>query len=78
MTGVSRFYDEYYFRPKVAWRIMKNAMWDAGARKRLYQESVAFLKLRKERKKWAGRAAGKKVIVSVPDVDGGPTPAEQV
>jgi hopanoid biosynthesis associated radical SAM protein HpnJ len=78
MAGVSRFYDEYYFRPKVAWRIMKNAMWDAGARKRLYQESVAFLKLRKERQKWAGRAPEKKVIVSVPDVDGGPTPLEQV
>jgi radical SAM superfamily enzyme YgiQ (UPF0313 family) len=76
MTGVSRFYDEYYFRPKVAWRIMKNAMWDAGARKRLYQESVAFLKLRKERKKWADRTPDSKVIV--PKVDNGPTPAEQV
>jgi hopanoid biosynthesis associated radical SAM protein HpnJ len=78
MTGVSRFYDEYYFRPKVAWRIMRNAMWDAGARKRLYQESVAFLKLRKERKKWAGRTPEKKVIVSVPDVDNGPASLEQV
>jgi hopanoid biosynthesis associated radical SAM protein HpnJ len=76
MTGVSRFYDEYYFRPKVAWRIMKNAMWDAGARKRLYQESVAFLKLRKERKKWADRTPDSKVIV--PDVDGGPAPLGQV
>ncbi len=77
MTGVSRFYDEYYFRPKVAWRIMRNAMWDSGARKRLYQESVAFLKLRKERKKWANRAPEKKAIVSVPDVDG-QTPLEQI
>jgi radical SAM superfamily enzyme YgiQ (UPF0313 family) len=76
MTGVSRFYDEYYFRPKVAWRIMKNAMWDAGARKRLYQESVAFLKLRKERKKWADRTPDSKVIA--PKVDGGPTPLEQI
>jgi hopanoid biosynthesis associated radical SAM protein HpnJ len=76
MTGVSRFYDEYYFRPKVAWRIMRNAMWDSGARKRLYQESVAFLKLRKERKKWANRTPEKKVVVSVPDVDG-QTPLEQ-
>jgi hopanoid biosynthesis associated radical SAM protein HpnJ len=76
MTGVSRFYDEYYFRPKVAWRIMKNAMWDAGARKRLYQESVAFLKLRKERKKWADRSPDSKVIA--PKVDGGPTPLEQI
>jgi hopanoid biosynthesis associated radical SAM protein HpnJ len=76
MTGVSRFYDEYYFRPKVAWRIMKTAMWDAGARKRLYQESVAFLKLRKERKKWADRTPDSKVIA--PKVDGGPTPLEQI
>ncbi len=76
MAGVSRFYDEYYFRPKVAWRIMKNAMWDAGARKRLYQESVAFLKLRKERKKWADRTPDSKTIV--PKVDNGPAPLEQV
>ena len=56
---------------------MRNALWDSNERKRLYQESVAFLKLRKERKKWANRAPEKKIVVNVPDVDG-PTPLEQV
>jgi len=26
---VNRFYDEYYFRPKVVWRIVKEALWTA-------------------------------------------------
>jgi radical SAM superfamily enzyme YgiQ (UPF0313 family) len=38
MAGVTRFYDEYYFRPKVVWRIVKDALWDSHERKRLYHE----------------------------------------
>ena len=67
MTGVNRFYDEYYFRPKVVWRIVKEALWDDHERKRLYHEATAFLKLRSERWKWArsgGDAA--KTMISVP------------
>ena len=52
MAGVNRFYDEYYFRPKVAWRIVREALWDSHERKRLYHEAVDFLKLRAERWKW--------------------------
>jgi hypothetical protein len=55
MAGVNRFYDEYYFRPRVVWRIVRDALWDAGERKRLYHEAVEFLKLRAERWKWAQR-----------------------
>ena len=55
MAGVSRFYDEYYFRPRVAWRIIREALWDSNERKRLYHEAVDFLKLRAERVKWARR-----------------------
>jgi hypothetical protein len=29
MAGVNRLYDEYYLRPKVAWRIVREALWDA-------------------------------------------------
>ena len=67
MTGVNRFYDEYYFRPKVVWRIVKEALWDDHERKRLYHEATAFLKLRAERWKWA-RAGGDaaKTMISVP------------
>jgi hopanoid biosynthesis associated radical SAM protein HpnJ len=53
MAGVNRFYDEYYFRPRVAWRIVKDALWDSHERKRLYHEAVEFMKLRAERLTWA-------------------------
>jgi len=53
MSGVTRFYDQYYFRPKVVWRIVKDALWDSHERKRLYHEATDFLKLRAERLKWA-------------------------
>jgi len=57
MSGVNRFYDEYYFRPKVVWRIVKEALWDSHERKRLYHEATEFLQLRAERLKWARKAA---------------------
>ena len=68
MAGVNRFYDDYYFRPRVAWRIVREALWDAHERKRLYNEAVSFLRLRSERLKWA-RKGGEdynKPIISVP------------
>ena len=40
MAGVNRFYDDYYFRPKVVWRIVKEALWDSHERKRLYHEAT--------------------------------------
>ena len=53
MDGVNRFYDDYYFRPRVVWRIVKEALWDSHERKRLYHEAVEFLRLRAERLQWA-------------------------
>ena len=52
LAAVHRFYDEYYFRPKAAYRILRKAMFDGGERKRLYKEARAFLKLRAQRHKW--------------------------
>jgi hopanoid biosynthesis associated radical SAM protein HpnJ len=49
MHAVNRFYDSYYFRPRVVWRILREALWDRHERQRLYQEAVAFLRLRAER-----------------------------
>ena len=67
MAGVSRFYDEYYFRPRVAWRIVREALWDGNERKRLYHEAVEFLKLRAERVKWARRGGDSpETMVPVP------------
>jgi radical SAM superfamily enzyme YgiQ (UPF0313 family) len=69
MGGVNRFYDEYYFRPKVVWRIVKEALWDSNERKRLYHEAVDFLQLRAERLKWVNQGGDdfKKPMVSVPE-----------
>jgi hopanoid biosynthesis associated radical SAM protein HpnJ len=52
MDSVHRFYDEYYFRPKAAYRILRKAVFDNAARKRLYKEARTFLKLRAQRHKW--------------------------
>jgi radical SAM superfamily enzyme YgiQ (UPF0313 family) len=46
---VHRFYDEYYFRPKAIFRIVKRAAFDSTERKRLYKEAKSFLKLRAAR-----------------------------
>jgi radical SAM superfamily enzyme YgiQ (UPF0313 family) len=51
MSAVHRFYDEYYFRPKAVYRILRRAVFDSNDRKRLYKEAKSFLKLRAARNK---------------------------
>ena len=51
MAAVNRFYDEYYFRPKAIFRILRKAAFNGTERKRLYKEAKAFLKLRAARNK---------------------------
>jgi hypothetical protein len=50
---VHKFYDEYYFRPKAVFRIVRKAAFDSGERKRLYKEAKSFMKLRAARNKAA-------------------------
>jgi hopanoid biosynthesis associated radical SAM protein HpnJ len=52
LDSVHRFYDEYYFRPKAAFRILRKAAFDSNDRKRLYKEAKSFLKVRAMRHKW--------------------------
>ncbi len=52
MEAVHRFYDEYYFRPKAVFRILRKAAFNSVDRKRLYKEAKSFLKLRASRHKW--------------------------
>ncbi|MBM3757979.1 MAG: hopanoid biosynthesis associated radical SAM protein HpnJ [Acidobacteria bacterium] len=52
VDAVERFYSEYYFRPKAAWRIARNAMFDNKERKRLYKEAREYLALRSKRKQF--------------------------
>ena len=68
MGGVNRFYDQYYFRPRVVWRIVREALWDSNERKRLYHEATSFLKLRSERWKWVREGGdAPKPMISVPE-----------
>jgi hypothetical protein len=50
---VERFYDRYYFRPKVILRILRRAAFDRDERQRLYQEAKEFLQLRAKRRAFA-------------------------
>ena len=52
LESVHRFYDEYYFRPKAVFRILRKAAFNSVDRKRLYHEAKAFLKVRSMRTKW--------------------------
>jgi hopanoid biosynthesis associated radical SAM protein HpnJ len=57
MAAVNRFYDAYYFRPRVVWRIVRESLWSAGERKRLIHEAVDFLRLRADRRQYVGLRA---------------------
>jgi len=64
---VNGFYDAYYFRPGVAWRIVRKALWDAHERKRLYKEAVEYLRLRSERWRYARKASSSNSEVILPN-----------
>src|SRR5207302_885786 len=49
---VERFYAEFYFRPKVAMRLVWKAMFDNAERKRLYKEAREYMSLRSKRRKF--------------------------
>ena len=55
MEMVHKFYDEYYFRPKAAFRVVWQAIVNRDV-PRLYDEAKSFMKLRSQRNK-AVRAA---------------------
>jgi hypothetical protein len=48
---VERFYSEYYFRPKAAWRVIKNAVKNNDI-PRLYKEAREYLTVSSNRKKY--------------------------
>ena len=51
LESVHRFYDEYYFRPRAIFRILRKSVFDSDERKRLYKEARTFLKVRSMRNK---------------------------
>jgi hopanoid biosynthesis associated radical SAM protein HpnJ len=52
VDSVERFYSEYYFRPKAAWRIVRKSIFDSTERKRLYKEAREYMALRSKRKQF--------------------------
>lgn len=49
---VERFYSEYYFRPRVIWRVVRRAVFDSKERQRLMKEAREYLRLRAKRKQY--------------------------
>ena len=52
MDWVERFYAEYYFRPRMIWRIVRKAIFNGQERKRLMKEAREYMSLRIKRKKF--------------------------
>ena len=52
MDAVERFYGEYYFRPRVIWRVVKKAIFNSQERKRLAKEAREYMALRSKRKRY--------------------------
>jgi radical SAM superfamily enzyme YgiQ (UPF0313 family) len=50
VEAVEDFYARYYFRPRIIFRIVRRALFDATERRRLYKEAREFFKLRAKRK----------------------------
>ena len=55
--AVERFYDRYYFRPRIIFRIVRRALFNAPERRRLYREAREFLQLRTKRKAFVATQA---------------------
>jgi len=52
MDAVEQFYAEYYFRPKVVWRVVRKAIFNGEERRRLAKEAREYLSLRSKRKRF--------------------------
>ena len=52
VDALERFYGEYYFRPRVVWRVVRKAIFDSGERRRLAKEAREYLSLRSKRKEF--------------------------
>ena len=58
VEAVEYFYGRYYFRPKIVFRILRQALWDHGERTRLFREAKEYLQLRAKRRRFSRPKAG--------------------
>jgi radical SAM superfamily enzyme YgiQ (UPF0313 family) len=64
---VERFYGEFYFRPKVALRLMSKAVFNGSERRRLYKEAREYLALRAKRKQFVKDEKRQAAVLSAGD-----------
>src|SRR5215831_3378734 len=66
---VEKFYGEYFFRPRVVWRIVRKAIFNGEERRRLTKEAREYMALRSKRKKFVAeqKAAAKPSPVGAGD-----------
>src|SRR5436309_2842703 len=62
---VERFYGEYFFRPRVVWRIVRKAIFNNVERLCLPKESREYMALRAKRKKFVAQHKGSKAAAPV-------------
>jgi len=59
VQAVEHFYDRYYFRPRIIFRIVRRAAFNGHERRRLYKEAKEFLQLRAKRKEFVATQASR-------------------
>jgi hopanoid biosynthesis associated radical SAM protein HpnJ len=59
VQSVEHFYDRYYFRPRIVFRIVRGALFNSRERRRLYKEAKEFLQLRSKRKQFVAAQASR-------------------
>jgi hopanoid biosynthesis associated radical SAM protein HpnJ len=59
VQAVENFYDRYYFRPRIVFRIVRKAIFNGRERQRLYKEAKEFMALRSKRKKFVEAQASR-------------------
>jgi len=59
VQAVEHFYDRYYFRPRIIFRIVRRAVFNGHERRRLYKEAKEFLQLRAKRKEFVAAHASR-------------------
>ena len=65
MDWVERFYGEYFFRPRVIWRIVRKAIFDGHERRRLTKEAREYMALRSSGEKFvADQKAAKPAVTA--------------
>ena len=64
MDWVERFYSEYYFRPRVIWRMVRKVIFNAHDRRRLTKEAREYLALRSRRRKFISEQRNQHATVS--------------